>query len=106
MYSLCVAPEVPIVAQIKVPLEDDATPLFCQLCEFFLRCDSHPWLVHSVSAWKPRVQFRVRHCVTVNSSEEHSKALLNAEVGESSVRPQHSYCSRMPSDTCCDAFPH
>lgn len=84
MYSV----RCPWGAQIKVLLGDDATLLFCQLCEFFLRCDSHPWLVHFVSAWKPRVQFRVRDCVTANSSEEDSKALLSAAVGESSVRPQ------------------
>lgn len=62
--------------------------LYCQLSEFFLRCDSHPWLVHSVSAWKPSMQFSVWDCVTVNSGEEDSKALLNAEIGDSSLRPQ------------------
>lgn len=75
-------------AQIKVLLEDDVTPLCCQLCEFFLCCDSHPWLVRSVSAWKPSEQFRVRDCGTVNSAEKDSRALLNAVVGESWVRPQ------------------
>ena len=34
------------------------------------------------------MQFSIRDCVTVNSGEGDSKALLNAEIGDSSLRPQ------------------
>lgn len=98
---MCCPWGVPCSHQIEVLLEDDAALLSCQLCKFFLCCDSHPWLVHSVSAWKPSMQFRVWNCVKVNASEEDSKALLKRSVIH--WYAHNSHCSSMPSDTC-DVF--